>query len=248
MDISSFVIRFIFLIIPGIFSSSLYRVFRGKRAKKDWEDYLEILVFSVFNYVLFEILFCVLGLISFKLLTSFGLNWITESNLPSLEFEALLSFFDEKSIISKAIIVDIVGATLAGFITAILASYVDEHKFLNRIAIYLGASKRYGEENVWYVLHRNQEDHWMTVRDHKAGLSYFGWVENYSDWWNDERELLMERVKVYNNETGEFKYETDNLYILRKSDDLTIEFQWHIKKEPEVNKKQTEEKKENAGK
>lgn len=246
MDISSFVIRFIFLIIPGIFSSFLYRGFRGKRAKKDWEDYLEILVFSVFNYVLFEILLCILCLISFKLLTFIGLNWITENNLPSLEFEALLSFFDEKSIITKAIVVDIVGATLTGFITAILASYVDEHKFLNRIAIKLGASKRYGEENVWYFIHRNPSEHWKYVRDHKLGLIYYGWIEKYSDWWDSERELYMIEVIVYNNETGKELYKVENLYVSRKSDELTIEFpnfNDKLKKKLEQNQETKEDKK-----
>lgn len=63
----------------------------------------------------------------------------------------------------------------------------------------------------------------MTVRDHKLGLMYFGWVEKYSDWWNEERELLMKDVKIYDNQSGELKYEVERLYVSRRFDDLTIE-------------------------
>jgi hypothetical protein len=242
MTISSFLIRLIFLIVPGIFSSFLYRGFRGKRAKKDWEDYLEILVFSVFNYVLFEIAFYLIALLTYKILAIFNLALIQESNLPSLNFEALLAFFDDKSIITQSVIIDIIGATLTGFFTAILASYINEYKLVNKIARFLGASKRFGEENVWYFIHRSSKDNWMTVRDHKLGLMYFGWVEKYSDWWNDERELLMKNVKVYDNQTGNFKYEVGRLYVSRKFDDLTIELPDFTETQNNSLEKQEEEK------
>lgn len=224
MDISAFLIRFIFLVVPGIVTSSLYRAFRGKRAKKDWEDYLEILVFSVFNYVLFEIVFWAVSLLAFKILNGIGLNWIQENMLPSLGFEALLAFFDEKTILDKSVVVDIIGATVTSFVTALLASWVDEHKLLNRIAIKLRASKRFGDESIWYSIHREPSEHWKYVRDHKLKLIYYGWVERYSDWWDAERELYLKDVIIYDNESGKELYHVENMYISRKSDDLTIEF------------------------
>ena len=53
MSLSSFLIRIILLVLPGIASSSLYRHLRGQRTRKDWEDYLEILVFSFLCYTIY---------------------------------------------------------------------------------------------------------------------------------------------------------------------------------------------------
>lgn len=47
MSLSSFLIRIIFLALPGIVGSILYRRLRGKSSLKDWEDVLEILLFSL---------------------------------------------------------------------------------------------------------------------------------------------------------------------------------------------------------
>ncbi len=56
MSISSFLIRIILLVIPGIIGSLLYRSLRGKASRKDWEDYLEILVFSFLAYGVYGLL------------------------------------------------------------------------------------------------------------------------------------------------------------------------------------------------
>lgn len=217
MTISGFLIRFIFLIIPGVLCSVFYRGFRGKRTRKDWEDYLEILVFSLLNYLLFEIVFWFLGSIVGKIFNIDG------GRLPTLGFEALSSFLDEKSIITRDVVADIVGASATGFFLAIILSYIDEFKLLNRFGIWIRATKRFGDESVWYFVHRTSE-HWKFVRDHKRNLIYFGWIERYSDWWGNDREILMKDVCVYNNETGQKLYHVDNLYVLRKSEDLTIEY------------------------
>jgi hypothetical protein len=53
MTLSSFLIRIIFLALPGIVGSILYRKLKGKVSLKDWEDVLEILVFSLLSYALY---------------------------------------------------------------------------------------------------------------------------------------------------------------------------------------------------
>lgn len=53
MSLSSFLIRIIFLALPGIISSVLYRKLRGRPVRKDWEDYVEIAIFSLASYALY---------------------------------------------------------------------------------------------------------------------------------------------------------------------------------------------------
>ena len=50
MALSGFVIRLLFLVLPGIIGSKVYRKLRGRTQKESWESFLEILLFSVVSY------------------------------------------------------------------------------------------------------------------------------------------------------------------------------------------------------
>ena len=81
MSLSSFLIRIIFLALPGIISSILYRKFRGRPVRKDWEDYVQIVIFSLLSYALYG-------------LAVFALNKL---KLYGGSFTVLGAFFDEKT-------------------------------------------------------------------------------------------------------------------------------------------------------
>ena len=53
MQFSFFVIRLVFLAFPGIFACFIYRKLKGRPNLKDWEDLLEIALFSFFNYLIY---------------------------------------------------------------------------------------------------------------------------------------------------------------------------------------------------
>jgi hypothetical protein len=55
ISLSSFLIRIIFLALPGIVGSIIYRRLKGKSSLKDWEDVLEILLFSLLSYSLYGV-------------------------------------------------------------------------------------------------------------------------------------------------------------------------------------------------
>jgi hypothetical protein len=100
--------------MPGILSSLLYRNIRGRTERRDWEDYLEILVFSLINYGLYDL--CVL------ILNKFGF---------SFDFTIFREFLDEKQPIYGG---RIIYATLIGIPVAIAAAYVEEYKLINKFA------------------------------------------------------------------------------------------------------------------
>ena len=56
MTVSSLLIRIIFLIVPGIITSRLYRKFKGSRGQKDWEYFFEISVFSIVDYSVYWVI------------------------------------------------------------------------------------------------------------------------------------------------------------------------------------------------
>lgn len=206
MSLSSFLIRIILLVLPGIASSSLYRHLRGRRTRKDWEDFLEILVFSFLCYTIYGLL-------------GYALSSLYSADDPLAAFRALTN---ESVQIDRPVARAIVWALVIAIPVAFLASYIDEYKLINRFGWFIQATRRIGDEDIWDYFNRSPDIVWVTVRDHKVDLYYYGWIEAWSD-SGEERELLLREVEVYKNSTAEFLYESDVVYISRKHDDLTID-------------------------
>ncbi|MDT4898532.1 MAG: hypothetical protein QOH25_3609 [Acidobacteriota bacterium] len=208
MSLSSFLIRIILLVIPGIVCSLLYRTLRGRVSRKDWEDYLEILAFSFICYSVYGFFAYALSLLR-----------------PTDDaFAALRAFTNENVPIDKAVGHAIIWASLIALPVAFVASYIDSNKIINKLGRKLKATARFGDEDVWDFLHHSPaiKGGWVTVRDHKLKLNYLCWIQAFSD-SGKERELLLRDVDVYNDVTGECLYKTDLMYISRKQDELTIE-------------------------
>lgn len=162
MSLSSFLIRIIFLALPGIVGSVLYRRLKGKSSLKDWEDVLEILLFSLLSYALYGLGVDMLN----------GVGW-THSTVTSFQ-----AFFDEKIPISWP---EVLIASVIGILLAFTASALYTHKTINRIGRFVGVTKRFGDEDVWSYFNNLFGAQWVFVRDHKRDLLYFGWILVYSD-------------------------------------------------------------------
>jgi hypothetical protein len=205
LDISGLVIRIIFLLLPGAIGRTIYRKLRGRAKRKDWEDLLEVTIFSLLSYATYALI----------------VHLINAGLAAGIQFTAFAAFFDEKVSIRWQ---DVLNSSLASVLLAVLASYVYRLNLVNRIGKLIKATTRFGDEDVWDFFHHspNVRGSWVTVRDHKLNLYYFGWVEAFSD-SGKERELLMGEVSVYDDATGDCIYKTDILYLSRANHELTIE-------------------------
>ena len=205
MNVSSLLIRIIFLIVPGIITSRLYRKFKGPRGQKDWEYFFEISVFSIVDYSVYWAF----------------VEGLNSTGCFKFNVTVFQAFFDEKIPISWD---EIIVASLIGIFVAFVAGFVYRRKLVNKIARKVGATTRYGDEDVWDFLFNSDEVQWIFVRDHKLDLVYFGRVLAYSD-TEKEREILLQEVSVYENPTGAHLYDTPALYVSRDQHDLSIEVQ-----------------------
>jgi len=206
MSLSSFLIRIILLVIPGIVGSLLYRKLRGRISRKDWEDYLEILVFSFICYAIY-------GLIAY------ALSMLRPTDDAIVAFRA---FTNDNVPIDNPVVHAIIWASLIALPAALAASYIDNYKIINKVGKKLGVTTRFGDEDVWDFLNRSPDVKWVYVRDHKYDLYYFGWIQAWSDAYK-EREVLLREVEVFRNSTAQFLYKSDVVYLSRKYDELTIE-------------------------
>jgi hypothetical protein len=211
LDMSSFAIRIIFLLLPGAIGATLYWKLKGRTTRKDWEDFLEVIIFSVASYLLYALCTYFLGFFNFI--------W-NKLGLQAKTFTQFHAFFDESATLDLS---EIFYVSLLSVPLAILASYSYRYRWLNKLGQKIGATIRLRDEDVWDFFHtsRHIRENWVTIRDHKLTLYYFGWIEAFSD-SGKERELILREVDVYNS-AGERLYKTDVMYLSRKPDELTIE-------------------------
>ena len=211
MDVSGLAIRIIFLLLPGAIGATLYWKLKGRTTRKDWEDTLEVIIFSVFSYLLYAT--CT------YFLSCFDFIW-NKVGLQAKIFTRFRAFFDETATVDLS---EILYVSLLSVPLAVLASYFYQYKWLDKVGQKIGATTRFGDDDVWDFFHTSRDirSNWTTVRDHKLNLYYFCWIQAFSD-SGKERELLLRDVDVYNSE-GECLYTTDVMYLSRKQDELTIE-------------------------
>ena len=205
MDISALVIRIIFLLLPGAVAASIYWKMKGRATRKDWEDFLEVIVFSLFSYAIYAVIV-------------YFINWKWSAGVQFTAFDA---FFDDKIAVRWQ---DIVFSSLTGVGVALIASYSYQFKIINRFGKLVRATQRFGDEDVWDFVHRSPDVRggWVIVRDHKLNLYHTCWIQAFSD-SGKERELLLREVDVYDDASGEWRYSTPVMYLSRKQDELTIE-------------------------
>jgi hypothetical protein len=221
MNLDDFLIRLIILLVPGIVGYKIFRVLQStgriQKRIKDWEDFFNILVFSVVTYFVY---YGILYLINF-----IGLNTLENySKLHAVNFNAILNknlSVNYSEVFFALLISPVIGALLA-------AAY--NKKILNKLAKKLNITKKYGEEDVWSFIHNSEQVEWVFVRDHKLDLLYFGYIYLFSD-IGEKRELLLQSVDVFDNESGDKLYSTNQLYICRDDSDLSIEIPDYNKNE-----------------
>jgi Family of unknown function (DUF6338) len=203
IGLSNFLIRIIFLALPGIIASLLFRKLRGKPNQKDWEDFIEIWFYSVISYAIYG-------------LVIEAYNWKTGSSHKLKITEAI---FDEKNAISWK---EIAAVSVVSIIVAIAASYLSVYRIPNKVGLWLRATRRCDDADVWAFVNDIYRSRWVIIRDHKLNLAYYGWIAFYSD-SEKNRELLLRSVTAYNNLDWKVLYESEMLYISREKADLSIE-------------------------
>jgi hypothetical protein len=197
-DISELSLKLILLLIPGAIASMM---FEKLTVHKKW---------SPFQFITNSILF---GGLSY-LLAQFAYGWIN----CNADFNNFWANLPAKQI-SPTIILKGVSASP---IIAYLFVYMDFYKLLNRVGKTIGATHKYGDENLFTYFLSSKEVIEVYIRDIDANICYQGLVDSYSE--TDEiKEITLYDVKVYGYSDGLFYYAVDNLYLARPKDKLTIE-------------------------
>ena len=87
---------------------------------------------------------------------------------------------------------------------AILSIYAINFKWFYKLASRINLTKKYGGD-VWNTVFEDSAVTWITVRPSKSYHSFQGEVLHYSD-DSEKRELALNNVAIYDNETGNYEY------------------------------------------
>ena len=201
--LNPFVLQFALIFMPGLLWARMHATFTVKGEQSGQEFLIATFFYGLISYGLVFI-----GFQIFKVPFQF-IN-VTEA--------------DKHGVITSGVTREIGYALLAAFLGAIVDIYASTYSWLFKILRFIGATKRYGSEDVWdYTFNLSSANvEYVHVRDFKERLVYAGWVNAFSE-TEKLRELTLRDVQVFDFE-GALFYEVPRLYLARKPEGLHVEF------------------------
>ncbi len=199
MDTSLAQLALIFL--PGIIWASLNETYGSSPKVSPTKLALQSFLFGITTYSVLYVVYSVAG---FE---------FSASSLEDASTSALTKFADE-----------IIWSVPLSLVLAIAWLYSVRHKWVMKFLFKIGASSRFGPEDVWSFTFNSTQPHveYVDVRDCETGFVYSGWVNAYSE-TDDTRELLLVDAIVYSEE-GDVISESPHLYLARPKSNIWIEF------------------------
>jgi len=229
MDISTLTLKLIVLLFPGLIAALLYRRLTVKHKER-----------SDFMFVLIAITEGIFSYLSIQTVCSI---WIFFHNLFSekkLTYQTLHAFRDlsDSNIIPYD---EIMWASVAAVIIAIVTVKISHYNLLNKYAFKFGISNKYGDENLYSNFLNENCLEWVYVKDIPNELVYMGAVEAFSE-TDAFKELVLNEVTVYQYlKDQEYKelYEVPKIYLCFAHDRVIIE-------KAKINETENEERSENG--
>ncbi|MCB9489743.1 MAG: hypothetical protein H6684_13505 [Deltaproteobacteria bacterium] len=202
-------IRLIFLLFPGIVAWVIVERLTAKEDAKTRDIVFFVVIYAVLSY-----LFYYFGQAAFRRL---GSDTFVPDDFSF--FTALLS--PSQPIDVREVAWTSVVAVLMGIGFSIAVNQNVFYRIMRRV----GASRNIGFATVWdYAFAWDAVPTWVAIRDHANNLVYYGEAVAISDYRVGNGEILLSKVKVSDNETGERLYELEFLYLSREKGDWTVEF------------------------
>jgi hypothetical protein len=213
MEVTEVTLRLMLLGMPGIVAYLIICKITTKRKGTQLDSLLQIFLLSILSYALLSGFYLILANITGGRISIVG------------PLDRLIGSISSKT--NSILFWEIVAATTASIVVAFGWSYAWYYKLLTKLARFLKASDRYGDDGIMAAFlsseQLNNKGEWLVVRDHSTNVFYFGYVHAWSDANDEQRELILLDVSVYSNVDASFLYQTDYLYLERPKGVLSIE-------------------------
>ena len=203
MGIDIVLVQLAIVFLPGLIWAQIDARYAAKEKAGQVQFIIRAFLFGMFSYL---VVFIGYGLFR----QSFSVLDIDAARQTGI----LLGHFADEILIS-------IPVTL---VLAVLWVYAATYKLLHRLLLWMRATKKYGDEDVWdYTFNSpGEEVEYVHVRDFDRGTTYAGWVRAFSA-TGRQRELLLRDVIVYDKDRGS-SVPVPLLYLARDGESIHIEF------------------------
>jgi hypothetical protein len=202
LTVSTLFFELALIFIPGIVWMKIHSRYGYKGTKTQFDLILNAFIFGVVSYAVLYLIYRYKG-------------W----TLKIFELDA-----DSKKLLQPEIFPEIVAAVVISIVGGVLSLYLENHKLFTRLVQKIGATKTYGDEDVWdFVFNSSSRAvNFVHFRDFEQRVTYAGIVEVFSE-SGQLRELVLRDVVVYDFESTEM-YKVPRVYLAREREDIHIEF------------------------
>ena len=96
---------------------------------------------------------------------------------------------------------------------------------MTRALQWIGATRRYGDEDVWdfYLNSGDKHVEYVHFRDFTTNLVFAGWVDAFSE-SGKLREIVLREARVFDMDSAALLYTAPRLYIAREPSQILMEF------------------------
>ncbi|MBW8637915.1 hypothetical protein K1W69_12020 [Hoeflea sp. WL0058] len=155
-------------------------------------------------------------------LTTYAFDYLIYKSTNDNFSELKLENADGTAILTDVFIDEILWSIPIAFVLAVLWIYSANRKWLTRMLQMIGATKRYGGEDVWDFIFNSSRVavEYVRVRDWEKNVVYAEWVNTFSE-TGQLRQLVLRDVAMYYEDN---MFEAPLIYIARDPKDMHIEF------------------------
>jgi hypothetical protein len=131
---------------------------------------------------------------------------------------------DSAALVTPAIAIEVICAVGVSILLSVLWLYLTNYKLVTRALQKIGATKTYGDEDVWDFTFNSQKAavEYVHLRDFEKQIVYAGWVNTFSE-TDKLRELVLNNAQIYDFE-GRLMFEIPSIYLARSPDNIHLEF------------------------
>jgi Family of unknown function (DUF6338) len=131
---------------------------------------------------------------------------------------------DSKKLIQPEVFPEIAAAAGIAIFGGVLSLYIENYKLFTRFVQKIGATKTYGDEDVWDFVFNSSSPtaSFVHFRDFEQRVTYAGYVQTFSE-SGQLREIVLSDVVVYDFDGVEM-YRVSSLYLARDRENIHIEF------------------------
>lgn len=197
MGLTDFSFRLLLLFIPGMIAFVTVDSLTTHRKVK------------VHHWVIYSFL---LGIASY-VIWFLGLDVFCSINGLMNPYEFLDCFINlQKPIQAK----QLVSVSITAFFLGTFISFIINKKIFYKVMQSMNITNRYGDVDLFRYIMENNIPKWVYIRDMNSDRSYYGFITAWSG--PDENDgIFLRDVKVYQDSTGEWCYDTPAIYLPKKN-------------------------------